>query len=82
MKIDFYKVKEMIVESGAEIIDDDSATVDSSFESIGLDSLDMFGLFTEISHAYGVIIPDEEVDKLLSFNDLIIYVNKFVQIES
>ena len=49
---------------------------DTEFEEVGLDSLDMFGLLSEIDSRYEVVIPDGDLDNLLTFNDVISYVTE------
>lgn len=74
--IDLNDVKEMIVASGAEMYDDVDINVNTEFEALGLDSLDMYGLLTEIDSRYNVVIPDDDTDKLLCFADVIAYVTE------
>ena len=74
--IDLNDVKEMIVASGAEMYDDVDINVNTEFEALGLDSLDMYGLLTEIDSRYNVEIADEVADKLLCFADVIAYVTE------
>jgi len=64
-------VKEMIIASGAEMSSDVEIDMSTEFEAVGLDSLDMFGLLSEIDERYSVVISDDEADKFLCFGDVI-----------
>ena len=76
MSIDLNDVKEMIIASGAEMSDDVEINVNTEFKDVGLDSLDMYGLLTEIDARYNVEIADEVAEKLLCFADVIAYVSE------
>lgn len=79
--IDLNDVKEMIVASGAEMYDDVDINVNTEFEALGLDSLDMYGLLTEIDTRYNVEIADEVAEKLLCFADVIAYVTEVTDVK-
>ena len=74
--IDLNDVKEMIIASGAEMSEDVDIDVNTAFEAVGLDSLDMFGLCAEIDSRYNLAIPDEDIEQLICFADVIAYVTK------
>jgi acyl carrier protein len=74
-KVTINDVMAMINSSGADINDDISdISASTSFESIGLDSLDMYSLLSEIDDTYNVVIPDDEAEKLLTIGDIIKYI--------
>ena len=43
-------------------------------EDLGIDSLDLVGVFLEIQDTYDVVIEDDDVPKLLKVSDLAAYV--------
>jgi len=43
---------------------------------LGADSLDMIELIMSFEEVYGIEIPDEEADKLLTINDIVEYTRK------
>jgi len=47
--------------------------------SQGVDSLDTLSLLLLIQEKYGVQIPDEDIPKLTTLNDIVEYVNKKLQ---
>lgn len=48
-----------------------SENLDATFAELGLDSLDMFNLFLELETLTGISIPDEQVDNIKHFNDIL-----------
>ena len=71
----FEKVKEIIEEKlnveGMEI------TEDSKFkEDLNADSLDLFELVMALEDEFGVEIPSEDLEKIVSVGDVISYINK------
>lgn len=54
----FEKIKKIIVEQLK--IDGDSITRETSFEELGVDSLDLFQIIIEIEEEFGVQIEDAE----------------------
>ena len=47
--------------------------------SQGVDSLDTLSLLLLIQEKYGIQIPDEDIPKLETLNDIVEYVNKKLQ---
>lgn len=71
----FEKVKEIIEEKlnveGMEI------TEESRFkEDLNADSLDLFELVMALEDEFGVEIPSEDLEKILSVGDVISYINE------
>lgn len=69
------KVREIIQEQlnleGVEI------TEDSSFkDDLGADSLDLFELVMAMEEEYGIEIPSEELEKLVTVGDVIEYIKE------
>ena len=73
------KLKEMI----AEQLNCDAAgiTAETSFkDDLGADSLDLFELVMALEEEYGVEIPSEDLEKILTVQDVIDYMkNKGVE---
>ena len=44
----------------------------------GIDSLDFSGVLFNIEEAFGIKIPDEDIDELQTINDILTYVNSKV----
>ncbi len=56
-------------------VDEDSITMESSFkEDLNADSLDLFEMVMALEENYGVEIPSEDLEKLLTVSDVINYV--------
>ena len=65
-------VIDMIGEVGISV-DVNEIKNDTTLESIGMDSLDVFNLFVEIEIKTGEKISDDNVDKLSTINSIIEY---------
>lgn len=66
------KLKEIIAEQLG--VDADSITAETTFkEDLEADSLDLFEMVMGIEEEYDVEIPSEELEKLLSVQDVINY---------
>ena len=73
--IDVNEVKRMIAEIGLPI---DSEKLDPNLplKEQGIDSLDMMTFYLKSEERFGIEIPDEDIDQLLSIMDLINYVSQ------
>ncbi|MGN1032460.1 MAG: acyl carrier protein [Intestinibacter sp.] len=69
-KIMFEKIQEMMVESLS--LEKDDITLDSTFKSLEIDSLDVFELVTELEEEFDIEIEDAE--NLKSVQDLVTYI--------
>ena len=65
----FEKIQEMMVESLS--LEKDDIKLESTFESLEIDSLDVFELVTEIEEEFDIEIEDAE--NLKSVQDLVAY---------
>ena len=65
-------VIDMIGEVGISV-DVNEIKNDTTLESLGMDSLDVFNLFVEIEIKTGEKISDDNVDKLSTINSIIEY---------
>lgn len=70
----FEKIRSIICEQLE--IDEDKVTLDTSFEELGADSLDLFQVIVEIEEAYNVQLEDAE--KIKTVKDAVDYVTEQV----
>lgn len=68
-------VKQAMTDSGVTA-DVSNLGSEQVFSEYGLDSLDLFNLFVELEGKTGVTVPDEDLDKLKSIDDVLVYFNK------
>jgi acyl carrier protein len=69
----FEKVKEIIVERLS--IDEKDVTKESSFiDDLGADSLDTVELVMALEEEFGLEIPDEEAEKIVTVGDAVKYI--------
>jgi len=55
-------------------VSEDEVKADSNFkDDLGADSLDLFELVMSLEEEYGVEIPSEDLEKILTVNDVIEY---------
>ena len=73
------KMKEMIADQLS--VDEDKITLESNFkDDLDADSLDLFELVMALEEEYGVEIPSEDLEKILTVQDVIDYMkNKGVE---
>jgi acyl carrier protein len=69
------EIKEIIKEEVKERVDIDALDADASLDGAGIDSLDMSSVFMNIEDKYGIKIPDADIEKLKTVNDIVSYVN-------
>ncbi len=69
------KIQEMIVEALG--VDAAKVTETASFkEDLGADSLDLFELVMALEDEYGVEIPTEELEKMVTVGDVVKYIEQ------
>ena len=73
----FEKIQEMMVESLS--LEKDDIKLESTFESLEIDSLDVFELVTEIEEEFDIEIEDAE--NLKSVQDLVAYIEVKVAVK-
>lgn len=73
----FEKIQEMMVESLS--LENDDIKLESTFESLEIDSLDVFELVTEIEEEFDIEIEDAE--NLKSVQDLVAYIEGKVAVK-
>lgn len=68
------ELREIIAENLG--INEEEVTENASFqEDLGADSLDLFELVMALEEKYGVEIPSEDLEKLVTVGDVITYIN-------
>lgn len=68
----FEKVREIIASELG--IDEDKITLNATFkEDLGADSLDLFQMVMSIEDEYGVEIPTEDLESMLTIDDIVKY---------
>ena len=71
----FEKVKTVIVEQLG--IDEVSVRMDSSFlDDLGADSLDIVEFIMALEEEFGIEIPDEDVEKIVTVKDVVEYISE------
>lgn len=71
----FSDLKEIIVEQLA--VDPDEVTPEASFvEDLNADSLDLVELIMEIEEKFGIQVPDEVAEKIVTVNDAVDYIQE------
>lgn len=71
----FSKLKSIVVEQLA--VDADEVTMEASFiEDLNADSLDLVELIMEIEEQFGIQVPDEIADKIVTVGDAVDYINE------
>ncbi len=73
------KIKEIVADQLG--IEEDDIKLESNFkEDLEADSLDLFELVMALEEEYGVEIPSEDLEKIVTVNDIIEYLkNKGVE---
>jgi acyl carrier protein len=72
------KVRDIIVEQLG--VNSDQVTVEAKFiEDLGADSLDTVELVMAFEEEFGIEVPDEEAEKLLTVADVIRYIEDRAQ---
>ena len=71
----FEKVKTVIVEQLG--IDEANVRMDSSFlDDLGADSLDIVEFIMALEEEFGIEIPDEDVEKIVTVKDVVEYISE------
>ena len=71
----FDKIKELIVDSLG--IEEDQITMEASFkEDLKVDSLDLFEMVMSLEDEFGVEIPTEELEKMVTVGDVENYIEE------
>lgn len=71
----FDKIKELIVDSLG--IEEDQITMEASFkEDLKVDSLDLFEMVMSLEDEFGVEIPTEKLEKMVTVGDVVNYIEE------
>ena len=71
----FDKVKEIIVDKLG--VEDGKITMEAKFiDDLGADSLDTVELIMQFEEEFGIEIPDEDAERLLSVGEAVDYINQ------
>lgn len=71
----FNDLKEIIVEQLA--VDPEEVTMEASFvEDLNADSLDLVELIMEIEEKFGIQVPDEVAEKIVTVSDAVEYIQE------
>lgn len=69
----FDKVKAILIDQLD--VDEDKVTMDASiFDDLGADSLDVVDLVMSLEEAFGIEIPDDQVENIKTVGDIVKYV--------
>ena len=72
--MEFEKLKKIIAE--VLNVDEEEITMETTFvDDLGADSLDLFELTMALEDEYGIEIPSEDLEKIVTVGDVVEYVN-------
>jgi acyl carrier protein len=73
MSVDFEKIKKIIVDQLG--VEESEVTMEASFvDDLGADSLDTVELVMALEEEFGIEIPDEDAEKIITVGDAIKYI--------
>ena len=67
------RLKSIVVEQ-LGVSKEEVTNVSSFIEDLGADSLDIVELIMALEEEYGIEIPDEDAEKMQTFNDVLTYI--------
>jgi acyl carrier protein len=70
----FEKIQAIVVEQLG--VEEDEVTMETSFESLNADSLDVVELVMALEEEFGLEIPDEDAEKLVTVKAAVEYVTQ------
>lgn len=70
----FEKVKSIVVDQLG--VDEGDVTMETSFEELNADSLDIVELIMALEEEFDLDIPDEEAEKIRTVGDAVDYIKK------
>lgn len=68
------KISEMVAKANSGIKIENESDFDRKLEEIGMDSLDLMSVLFSVQDEYGLEIPDEDIEQLVSLNALAMYI--------
>ena len=72
----FEKIASILAEQFG--IEQDEITMDTSFEDLGADSLDVVDLVMSLEEEFDIEIPDEEVENIKEVGDIVKYIESHI----
>ena len=77
MAVDFERIKKIIVDQLG--VDDSEVTKEASFvDDLGADSLDTVELVMALEEEFGIEIPDDDAEKIITVQNVIEYIDSKV----
>ncbi|MGI6552216.1 MAG: acyl carrier protein [Clostridia bacterium] len=73
MKV-FSKIREIVVDQLG--VEEDEVTLETSFEDLNADSLDIVELIMALEEEFGIEIPDEDAEKLTTVGAAVDYIKE------
>ena len=74
MAVDFEEIRKLIVDQLG--VDESEVTDDASFvDDLGADSLDTVELVMALEEEFGIEIPDEDAEKIITVGDAVKYID-------
>ncbi len=70
------KIKEFVGFANSEIKIESDNDFDLAVDEIGLDSLDLMSVLFSVQDEYGIQIPEEDIEQLVSLGALVKYIDK------
>jgi len=64
-----------LIEDAQTMIDIQKLDPDANLRDVGADSLDMMNILLAIQEQYGIEVPDEDIDKVQTINEICKYIN-------
>lgn len=72
----FEKIRDIMAEKLA--VKEEEITMDTSFEDLGADSLDIVELIMAIEEEYDITVADEEAEQAKTVGDVVNYINTLI----
>jgi len=76
--VEFEKVQQIIAEQMN--VKEEIITMDTPFEDLGADSLDLFQIITELEEVYDMEFDTEEADKIKTVGDAVSYIQNALKL--
>lgn len=81
MKVTTEEIRDIIKQ--AEVLGDvEEMKNDIPLSEQGIDSLDVVNVYLLIEEKYGIKIPDEDLDKLKTIDEIVLYINEKLSSQS
>lgn len=70
------KIKEFVTLANSEFKIENDNDFDRALDEIGLDSLDFMSVLFSVQDEYGIQIPEEDIEQLVSLGELAKYIDE------